>query len=119
VDECRQAGGDVLGIKGANRAGADSLRDYTRDDACPGGRSRLGSVDSAEDPNGGVCCAIPPLLSFAACRAAGGEPVIDRGDGSSSREGCPAGRRLLGWLNPAPGEPVPTEGGICCSAVRR
>jgi hypothetical protein len=118
VEECREAGGDVLGIAGVSSGFAPTGRDFNREDGCPGGRTRLGAVEAAEDPNGGVCCAIPPLLTVTACGAAGGEPVGDPGDGSSFRNGCPGGRRLLGWLTGDPGLPIAGEGGICCAVTR-
>lgn len=53
----------------------------------------------------------PPTLTSAQCVAAGGTPIGDPGNGSTVKNGCPAGRTLLGYLS----EPGWTEGGICCA----
>jgi hypothetical protein len=42
------------------------------------------------------------------CEDANGYVIIDPGDGSSHREGCPAGEELLGSVE------FGIEGGICC-----
>jgi hypothetical protein len=49
------------------------------------------------------------LLTPDQCVAQGGETIGDRGDGSSRKNGCADGRRLLGNVK------IGIEGGICCA----
>lgn len=48
------------------------------------------------------------LLAPEECVAKGGETIGDPGDGSTRRNGCPGGRKLLGNVK------IGIEGGICC-----
>jgi hypothetical protein len=50
-----------------------------------------------------------PLLLPEECAAKGGETIGDPGDGSTQRNGCPGGRKLLGNVKTG------IEGGICCA----
>lgn len=50
-----------------------------------------------------------PLLSPDECVAKGGETVGDPGDGSTRKNGCSGGRKLLGNVKTG------IEGGICCA----
>jgi hypothetical protein len=74
--------------------------------SCPGGRDELGTVET--DGGSAVCCKKVPQLDPAECRALGGEPIGDPGDGSTHRNGCPSGETMLGTLD------FGIEGGICC-----
>jgi hypothetical protein len=49
------------------------------------------------------------MLTPAQCAAQGGDTIGDRGDGSTRRDGCPNGRKLLGNVK------IGIEGGICCT----
>lgn len=50
------------------------------------------------------------------CRAAGGVVRGDIGDGATQRPDyvCPSGQPPLGVFRPLPGEPIPTDGAVCC-----
>lgn len=50
-----------------------------------------------------------PLFTPEECAAKGGETIGDPGNGSTRRNGCPGGRRLLGNVK------IGIEGGICCA----
>jgi hypothetical protein len=50
-----------------------------------------------------------PLLTPDECTGKGAETIGDRGDGSTRRNGCPEGRKLLGNVR------IGIEGGICCA----
>ena len=74
--------------------------------SCPGGRDQLGKL--ARDEGSAACCETVPSLTPEQCEAQGGESVGDPGDGSTRRNGCPAGEKMLGTLD------FGIEGGICC-----
>lgn len=92
--------------------------DSSRDDECPALRRTIGTLESEFDPNGGLCCEVPPLLTVDDCEGLGGVAIGDPGGGSSYSLGCaavttqPVGP-LLGWLCEEPGG-FCGEGGICC-----
>lgn len=50
-----------------------------------------------------------PNLTTQECQDAGGELIGDRGDGNTRRDGCPDGRKFLGFVQ------LGIEGGICCA----
>src|SRR5689334_6281749 len=50
-----------------------------------------------------------PWLTPDECTGKGAETIGDRGDGSTRRNGCPEGRKLLGNVK------IGIEGGICCA----
>ena len=50
-----------------------------------------------------------PALTPEECTGKGAETIGDRGDGATLRDGCPAGRKLLGNVR------IGIEGGICCA----
>ncbi|WP_437669388.1 hypothetical protein [Sorangium sp. So ce131] len=56
----------------------------------------------------GACGDSSDALSPEDCEDAGGYTIPDPGDGSSQRDGCPAGEELLGNVE------FGIEGGICC-----
>ena len=75
-------------------------------DSCGRGRDQLGTIESEEGSL--PCCETVPILTPEQCEAQGGDPLGDPGDGSSYRDGCPAGETMLGTLD------YGAEGGICC-----
>lgn len=124
--ECVERGGTVVGDIGN---GAIFRPDYR----CPtSGRRPLGIIAYAPgEPiavEGEVCCGPPPAaspssrLSRQECVRRGGTVVGDIGNGAIFRPGyrCPTnGRRPVGTVVPGPGEPVATEGEVCCGPTRR
>jgi hypothetical protein len=114
VQECKERGGEPVGLVGSPITLGNRVGDLSADDDCPAGRGRIGTIRAADDPNGALCCLIPPSLENADCEALGGEIVLDPGDGSTYTEGCPDGRDLLGWLNECDTPGLCGEGGICC-----
>ena len=73
---------------------------------CPTGSTNLGMVSGFIE--GGLCCA-PAPVSIPQCRAMGGEPLSDPGDGSLLRAGCPDQRRMVARMADF------DEGGLCCT----
>lgn len=57
---------------------------------------------------GALACGDTEPLTLDQCRALGGQPVLDPGDGSVHEEGCPDGQARLGPLD------FGIEGGLCC-----
>ena len=105
-EECRQAGGAPVGDPGDGS---------TYIDGCAAGLTLLGWLDTCTGPlcgEGGICCERPPAMTFAECREAGGEVMLDPGSGSAYTEGCPSGD-LIGLLDSCPSGDC-GEGGICC-----
>ncbi|AUX19660.1 uncharacterized protein SOCEGT47_001120 [Sorangium cellulosum] len=98
---------------GTPRRLGDPNVDLSRDDECPGSRALKGTLEAEGDANGGICCEIPPSLTFAECTEAGGQRLLDRGDGSLYVAGCEQGSSLIGWLTACDGA-LCGEGGICC-----
>jgi hypothetical protein len=74
--------------------------------SCPRGRDQLGSLES--DARSAACCETVPILTKEQCEAQGADPHADPGGGSTYRDGCPAGEKMLGTLD------YGIEGGICC-----
>ncbi|WP_437614581.1 hypothetical protein WMF20_15940 [Sorangium sp. So ce834] len=111
--ECAQLGGNPVGIAGSPPQLGDPGVDLSRDDECPGSRALKGTLEAAGDANGGICCEAPPSMTFAACDEAGGQRLLDPGDGSSYVAGCEEGSSLIGWLTACEGSSC-GEGGICC-----
>jgi hypothetical protein len=70
-----------------------------------------GAVDA---PPGGH--AKVPVITAAECEAQSGEVVGDIGDGAIYRADytCASGKRPVGAIEPAAGEPIAIEGSICC-----
>jgi hypothetical protein len=70
----------------------------------------------ASCPTGSTCwqyseslrCRSPEVIDFTQCTDRGGRPVLDPGDGSLFRDGCPNARTALGMFD------GPGEGGLCC-----
>ena len=56
----------------------------------------------------GLCCKRWPTLTVSACEQMGGRLIPDPGDGSTHRNGCPNGGRVLGAVC------FGIEGAICC-----
>jgi hypothetical protein len=69
---------------------------------------------STEDP--GKPAPGHKTLTQAQCEAQGGQVVGDIGNGATQRPDylCPSGKPPLGVIVPAPGEPIATEGSVCC-----
>lgn len=57
-----------------------------------------------------------PSMTTAECEAKGGRVVGDIGDGATHRPDytCEGGPRPLADIRPAEGEPIATEGSVCC-----
>ncbi|WP_129575198.1 MULTISPECIES: hypothetical protein [Sorangium] len=113
LQECAALGGNPVGIVGSPVQLGDPGVDLSRDDGCPGSRALKGRLEAEGDANGGICCETPPSMTFAACDEAGGQRLLDRGDGSSYVAGCEEGSSLIGWLTACEGS-LCGEGGICC-----
>jgi hypothetical protein len=120
IEACAELGGEPLGLIGffPNSLGDPNV-DLTRNDPCPGSRTLLGTISGIPgDPNGGLCCAVPPAVTIAQCLSSGGTTLGDPGGGSTYRDGCNGGQRLLGWLTlDCPDGAVCGEGGICCAST--
>jgi hypothetical protein len=114
VDQCAAQGGSAIGIAGAPHAFETPDSDLTKDDLCPGGRLLIGMIESSDDPNGGLCCRLPPKVEYAECAAMGGTILLDPGSGSSYVQGCGKGKELLGWLSDRSCGMLCGEGGLCC-----
>jgi hypothetical protein len=115
VDGCGASGGNIVGA-GATLGPGDPGPNYPIEVGCPGGRTLLGDIDANTDGGLAICCLLPPSLSSAECRSAGGYEVLDPGSGSRYVEGCPGAGKLLGWLRcDQPDSGLCGEGGICCA----
>lgn len=57
-----------------------------------------------------------PMMTRAECEANKGRIVSDIGDGAIHRPDytCESGKPPLGSIKPAEGEPIATEGAVCC-----
>lgn len=86
----------------ADDAAAD---DAVADDAAADGAAPDGATD--DEP-----------LTRAVCEKKGGAVVGDIGDGAIHKPDyrCPSGQPPLGSIVPAPGEPIASEGEVCCPA---
>lgn len=62
--------------------------------------------------NGGKVVTSRAALDTGQCESANGQTILDPGDGSTLRNGCPDGRRLLGAVD------VGAEGALCCEIPR-
>jgi hypothetical protein len=116
VEDCRVRGGEALGLPGAPLSLGNRGADLSSEDDCPGSRDLIGTIRSPDDPNGAICCEVPPSLTDDECRARGGESVGDPGNGSSYQDGCPGGDELIGWLTACDTPGLCGEGGICCGS---
>jgi hypothetical protein len=74
-------------------------------DICSAGESSLCFIYAE-----GYACRLSSVYTLDECAAAGGEPVIDPGDGSVVTVGCGAGRATLGYI-----DADWDEGGLCCA----
>lgn len=97
---------------------------------CPAKSSDDGSVPPAETPETPETPEMPETpetpvtpeaperesLTSADCAAKGGEVVGDIGDGAIHRADykCANGQPPMGTIKPADGEPIASEGSVCC-----
>lgn len=125
--ECRDYPGTIVGDPGDGSVLSPELR-------CSGGEVPIAEVvPSMGEPaatEGDVCCSTaeaddhdPVMDGFTRqeCLDYPGVVVGDPGDGSIWAPGyrCAGGDRPLSEVVPLPGEPVATEGEVCCASSRQ
>jgi hypothetical protein len=122
VPGCLELGGSPVGLTGVPGMGVylgDPMVDSTRDDVCPAMRRKIGTLESSFDPNGGLCCEVPPLMTAEDCEGVGGVAMADPGGGGTFYLGCDGVSTelvgtVVGWLICERPATFCKEGGICC-----
>ncbi|KIG14605.1 hypothetical protein DB30_06660 [Enhygromyxa salina] len=74
------------------------------------------SKSPGDDPKPPPASDERPTLTRAECEAKGAQIVGDIGDGAIHRPDyvCASGQPPIGTIQPAEGEPIATEGEVCC-----